>query len=449
MKELWEKGIQNAKQWSTSKLVRQYTANTGWMMITRAAWIVSALTVGIYVARQLGPYNFGVLNYAIALTGIFSIIASMSVDEIVIRQLVRHPERRDRELGNFFMLRLLLFGVMATVLGITLLRLNATAEVKWLCVIVACGYFGYVIQGSSLYFQSSVESKYYAIPQLYACLISSTIRAAAAYFSWPLAVFAVAEASMLLTTFWGSLLLYWRRIASPFRWNWDWREIWQLLKTALPLAICGVFGLVYARTDQLMVEYFLGPEAVGYYSLAARITENWALCSYLLCLSFFPAVISASQISMEAYHKQLHRLYFLVFWCMAAAATVTVLLSHPLILLLFGRAYLPTVPVLNVFVWTLLGTALLNVFSQWAINEKRIAMIAWAFGSGALINVILNPLLIKMIGINGAAWSSLISMPLGLTLTLLLSSVGRDHLSLMLRSVFTIPSFRLGEHRGE
>lgn len=419
------------------------------MMVTRAAWILSALTVGIYVARQLGPYNFGVLNYAIALTGIFSIIASMSVDEIVIRQLVRHPERRARELGNFFMLRLLLFAAMATALGVTLLVLQTTTEVKWLCVIVACGYFGYVVQGCSLYFQSTVESKYFAIPQLFACLISSTIRAAAAYFSWPLAIFAIAEASIHLITFLGCLLLYWRRVSSPLVWNWDWREIWQLLKTALPLAICGVFSLVYARTDQLMVEYFLGSAAVGYYSLAARFTENWALCSYLLCLSFFPAVISAALISAEAYHKQLHRLYFLVFWCMAAAAAITVLLSFPFILLLFGRAYLPTVPVLNVFVWTLLGTALLNVFSQWAINEKRIAMIAWVFGSGAVINAILNPILIKMIDITGAAWSSLVSMPLGLVLTLLFSSHGSIHLSLILRSIFTLPSFKLGEHGGE
>jgi O-antigen/teichoic acid export membrane protein len=259
----------------------------------------------------------------------------------------------------------------------------------------------------------------------------------------------MAEALIHLITFGGCLLLYWRRVSSPFVWNWDWREIWQLLKIALPLAICAVFSLVYARTDQLMVEYFLGPAAVGYYALAARITENWALCSYLLCLSFFPAVISAAQISPEAYNKQLHRLYFLVFWCMVAAAAVTVLLSYPLILLLFGKAYLPTVPVLNVFAWTLLGTALLNVFSQWAINEKRITMIAWAFGSGAVINVILNPLLIKLIGINGAAWSTLISMPLGLSLTLLFSSGGRAHLSLMLRSLFTLPSFKLGEHRAE
>jgi len=449
LKELLNRGIKHAKQWYTSKLVRQYTANTGWLMITRAAWIFSALTVGIYMARKLGPYNFGVLNYAIALTGIFSIIASMSVEEIVIRELVRHPERRDRELGNLFMLRLLLFGVMATTLGITLLSLHATAEVKWLCVIVASGYFGYVVQGASLYFQSSVESKYYAISQLLACLISSTIRAAAAYFSWPLAIFAMAEASINLIIFWGSLLFYWWRVSSPLVWNWDWREIWQLLKTALPLAICGVFSLVYTRTDQLMVEYFLGPAAVGYYALVARITENWSLCSYLLCLSFFPAVISAAQISTEAYHKQLHRLYFLVFWCMVGAAAVTVLLSHPLILLLFGRAYLPAVPVLNIFAWTLLGTALLNVFSQWAINEKRITMIAWAFGSGAIINVILNPLLIKLIGINGAAWSTLVSMPLGLSLTLLFSSVGRAHLSLMLRFIVTLPSFKLGEHRAE
>jgi O-antigen/teichoic acid export membrane protein len=404
------------------------------------------LIVGIYVARQLGPYNFGILNYSIALTGIFSLIATIGVDEIVIRQLVRQPERRDRELGNLFILRLLLFTAMAATLIITLLSMNVTLEIKWLCVIIGCGYFGYVMQGSALYFQSSVESKYFAIPQLFACLIHNTIRAAAAYFTWPLAVFALAEASIHLITFWGCLVLYWRRVSSPLIWNWDWHEISQLLKTALPLAICGVFGLVYSRTDQLMLEYFLGPAAVGYYSLAARITENWALCSYLLCLSFFPAVVSAAQISTEAYHKQLHRLYFLVFWCMVTATVVTSLLSYPVILLLFGQAYLPTVPVLKVFVWTLLGTALLNVFSQWAINEKRIGMIAWAFGSGVVINVILNPLLIKLIGINGAAWSTLVSMPIGLVLTLLCTSHGHRHLLFILHSIFTLPSFQLNEY---
>lgn len=440
------KALLLAKTWATSKLVRQYTANTGWMMATRAAWILSAFTVGIYVARKLGPYNFGVLNYAIALTGIFSIIATMGVEELVIRQLVQHPERRDRELGNFFMLRLFLFAIMAMTLGITLILINASAEVKWLCVIVAIGYLSFSMQGCAIYFQAKVESKYYAIPLLTACLVNSVIRAIAAWYDWPLAIFALAEAAINFVSFVGSLFFYWHRVASPWLWNWDWNEIWRLLKLALPLAICGVFSLVYTRTDQLMIEFFLGPAAVGYYSLAARFTENWSLCAYLLCLSFFPAVVTAALISPEAYRKQLHRLYFMVFWSMAAVATTTVLLGYPVIFLLFGHAYLPTVPVLNIFTWTLLGNALLCVFSQWAINEKRIPMIAWAFGSGTVINVILNPLLIKMLGINGAAWSTMISMPLGLVLTLLWSRIGRSHLSLILRAVFTLPSFKLDEH---
>jgi len=435
-----------AKEWFNSKLVRQYTANTGWMLATRAAWIISAFTIGIYVARKLGPYKFGVLNYAIALTGIFAIIVTMSVEEFVIRQLVKEPDRRDRILGNFLVLRLFLFAAMALVLGTTLLLLNLTNEVRCLCLIIACGYAGFTVQGCALYFQANVESKYFAIPQLLACLINSVTRGLAAWYDWPLAVFALAEATNNIIPFGVSVLYYWQRVASPLRFTWDWRECWSLLKTALPLAICGIFYLVYYRTDQLMIEYFMGPEAVGYYSLAARFTENWAICIGLLCGAFFPAVVTAAQISQQVYHKQLHRLYFLVFWSMAAAAGVTVLLGRPVIHFFFGAAYLPTVPILYVFVWSLLGSALLGVFSHWAINEKRIALIAWSFSLGAVINIILNPILIKGLGINGAAWSTLISMPVGLVLILLLTSAGRDHLGLLLRGIITLPSFKLGPH---
>jgi O-antigen/teichoic acid export membrane protein len=417
------------------------------MLAARAAWILSAFTVGIYVARKLGPYSFGVLNYAIALAGIFSIIGTAGVEEIVIRQLLREASRRDRILGNLFMLRLVLLAAMGAALGITLWRMHATAEVKLLCAVAGGGYVGVLVQGGGLYFQSAVQSKHAAIPNLVSCVVNSFVRGLAAYFDWPLVVFAMAEAGNVIIYHVGCLFVYWRRVASPWAWNWSWAEIWMLLKDALPLALWGVFSIVYARTDQLMVQYFLGPAAVGYYSLAGRFVENWAIGASLVCVSFFPAVVTAAQISKDAYRKQLHRLYFLVFWCMAGAAAVTFVLGHPVIALLFGQAYLPSVPVLRVFIWMLLGIALLNVFIQWAINEKRLGLIAWSCGSGAFINALLNPLLIHLVGINGAAWSSFISMPLGLVLTLIWTSDGREHLRLMLRSVLTLPSFRLREHQ--
>jgi len=426
--------------------VRRYTANIGWLLATRISWIVSAFSVGIYATRKLGPIRFGTLNYALALTGMFSIIATMSIDEIVVRQLVQKTANRDRVLGNFFMVRLVLFLIMTAALGLTLPWLHLSSEVRVLCIIIAVGYSGILAQGSGLYFQAQVESKYVAIPQLFSCLTNAIVRLSAAYFDWPLAVFALAESGNVFLYHFGCLGVYWKRIASPFRWTWDWVEVWTLFRTAFPLSICSVFSLVYARTDQLMIEHFLGPAAVGYYSLASRFIENWALAANMLCISFFPAIVTAAQISLGAYQKQLHRLYFMVFWCMAAAAVLTSLLSRPIILLLFGQAYLPTVPVLRVFSWTLLGTALLLVFSQWAINEKHLRMIASGFVAGAILNIIFNPLLIYLFGITGSAWSSLLSMPLGLTVTLFQQSLGREHLIFIIRSISRLPSFRLGEH---
>ena len=438
--------MDHVKSWAGNHHVRRYAANMGWMMGTRAAWVLSAFTVGIYVARKLGPYRFGELNFAIALTGIFSIIATMSVEEIVIRQLVKEPEHTPRILANFFVFRLILFLIMAGVLGITLFLLRLPSETKHLCLIIGAGYASYLAQGSVLYFQARVKSKYAAIPQLLACLINSLLRLIAAYLDWPLAMFALAESCNLAIYYFGSMYLFWRRENIPWTWEWDWTELRGLLKSALPLAICSVFSLVYARTDQLMVGYYLGPEAVGYYSLATRITENWAIAANLMCLSFFPAVVTAAQMTAGAYQKQLHRLYFLVFWSMAGAAFLTILLSRPVISLLFGLAYLPAVPVLKVFVCTLLGTALLNVFALWAINEHRLALIFWSFASGATINIVMNPIMIHWIGIKGAAWSSLISMPLGLTLALNCCYEGKKHFRLLVRSILSLPSFTLGQH---
>ncbi|MFA6717263.1 MAG: flippase [Victivallales bacterium] len=431
------------REWMGNMLVRQYGKNVLWMLSARFFWIISAFTVGIYAARRLGPYRLGLLNYAIAFTGLLAIIASMNLGDFVIRQLVNHPERRDRILGNFFMLRLILFVIMGAILGAALFFFNIAPEIRQLCVILGIGYLGFTMQGCALYFQARVESKYYAIAQLAACLTSNVIRGCAAWYEWPLVYFAAAEASINLISFGGCLPFFLWRAGSPLRWNFAWKEIRQLLFVAWPLAIRSIFSLVYAQTDQLMLKYFLGAQSVGYYSLATRFTENWALFISLLSVSFFPAIIGASKISPEAYRKQLHRLYFLVFWSMAAAAGVTVLLGYPFILLLYGRPFLPAVPVLYIYVWSLLGTSLLAVFCQWAINEKRLVMIGWALGTGTLINVILNPLLIKAIGITGAAWSTLLSMPLGLALTLFCSRCGREHIVLMLRSIFTIPSFRL------
>ncbi len=84
---------------------KRYFANTSWLMGHRVLSMIVALFVGIYVARYLGPERFGLLSYAGSFVGLFTALATLGLDGIMVRELVKTPERRDELLGTAFWLK--------------------------------------------------------------------------------------------------------------------------------------------------------------------------------------------------------------------------------------------------------------------------------------------------------------------------------------------------------
>ncbi|MEI2722451.1 MAG: oligosaccharide flippase family protein [Verrucomicrobiota bacterium] len=82
-------------------------ANLSWLIGIRIFRMVVGVIVLGSVGRYLGPEQFGVLNYAIALTAIFGVFATLGMDGIVIREMVNRPEQTPQILGTAFGLRLL------------------------------------------------------------------------------------------------------------------------------------------------------------------------------------------------------------------------------------------------------------------------------------------------------------------------------------------------------
>jgi len=79
--------------WSSSGFKR-YFVNTGWLFFERISRMAISLFVGIYVARYLGPGNYGLLSYANSFVILFSAISTLGLDNIVVRDLVK-DEKRD------------------------------------------------------------------------------------------------------------------------------------------------------------------------------------------------------------------------------------------------------------------------------------------------------------------------------------------------------------------
>ena len=173
--------------------LHRYGSNLLWLLAEKALRLVLGLVVGIYVARQLGPAQYGLLNYAISFVSIFSVIGTLGMDAIVVRELVRRPDESAILLGSAFRLKIFGFAGMAAVLVGILLFSPMSSASRLLIGIILGGYAFQTLQILDCYFQSKVLSRYTVMSQVGALAIISAFRLWLAWRQAPLWLFAAAE----------------------------------------------------------------------------------------------------------------------------------------------------------------------------------------------------------------------------------------------------------------
>ncbi len=438
--------IKIINEWKQSPVVYRFVSNSFWMVCARCFWVLNALTVGVFVARKLGPHEYGVVNYAVAYVGLFSVIAGLGVDRIIQRDFILHPENRNRLAGNYFLFKIVMTVLMLAVCGFSLF-FNSNPQLVTACLIVSTGYIFYPLNTVCLILNVLVKNEYNAFAQLITCFVYNGLRLAAVLYTATVEIYLIAEA--LLTGLPAILffLFYCWKVGNPLRWTYSVRETFRLLIPALPLSFSAVFGTVYARTDMLMLEHYIGISSIGYYTIAARFTENWILFTGLFSSIFSVAVINGFKTSPEEYKKQLHRYYFMLFFISIPPVILNFLSGDFVIHFLYGSAYAPAIPVFYVYMLSIVFTTLLGGFFCHAMNENRLYTIAAVSGAGALLNIPLNMFLIPCFGMCGAAFSTVVSMPLGFLVVILLTAKGRADLRFIFFSLIHLPSFWLNKEK--
>jgi len=395
------------KAWA-HKGLRHYGANTSWLFAEKAVRMVIGFVVGIYVARQLGPSQYGLLNYAIAFVGIFSVIAGLGLDQIVVRELVKYPEKRNSLLGSTFVMKLAGFFLMLAGIGITLYFKNDDQATNLIILVIAAGYLFQIFQTIDVYFQSQVLSKYVAISQVVAWSLVSCGRAFCAWKGYPLIYFAWLEAINMCLMSLGYLFFYTIKVSHPFHWRFDLSLAKDLLKNSWPLLLSGAAVMIYMRIDQVMIKSMLGNTEVGYYAIALRFVELWYFVPIIICSSLFPSIVRAKEISKEHYHHRLQMLFTLMIW-LAIAIALAMTFVLPYFIRYFLGKYINSIPIILIYSWNLVFVFAGIARSKWLINENLVRWALYCSIGGVIINVILNYILIDYMGVVGAAVSTLIS----------------------------------------
>jgi len=137
--------------------------NISWLFYDKIIRILGGLLVGIWVARYLGPGDFGVLNYALAYTALFKIFANLGLDQIIIREIVKKPKLTPYLLGTAFGVKLAGGLVAITLIAVSLFFMEMNALTKIVVMVIAAGFIFQSLDVIDFYYQSQVLSKYVVI----------------------------------------------------------------------------------------------------------------------------------------------------------------------------------------------------------------------------------------------------------------------------------------------
>ena len=388
---------------------RKYFANTSWLMVERILRMGVSLFVGIYVARYLGPERYGFLSYANSFVGIFLAFATLGLDEIVVRELVKTPEQREIILGSSFFLKLVgtLLMWMAILAAVPFTENDLKANI--LITIIA---FGAVFQAFNVIdfnFQAKVKSKYVVHAQFVQLIVSSIVKIILVVNESPLIWFASVYCLDAIVLAVGLVFVYFYNGENIFCWKWSFETSKYLLHDSWPLILAGVVVSVYMKIDQVMIKEMLGAKEVGLYAAAVKLSEAWYFLPMAITSSLFPAIINAKIYQKEDYFQRLQKLYDLMVWIAVAIALPTAILSPWIVELLYGNEYLESSSVLIIHIWSGIFVFLGVASSKYLLAENYIKKTFYRTFVGALLNIIMNYYLIGIMGINGAALSTFAS----------------------------------------
>jgi len=388
---------------------RKYFANTSWLMGERILRMGVSLFVGIYVARYLGPERYGFLSYANSFVGIFLAFATLGLDEIVVRELVKTPEQREIILGSSFLLKLVGTLLMWTAILATVPFTENDLQTNFLIIIIA---FGVVFQAFNVIdfnFQAKVQSKYVVHAQFVQLIVSSIVKIILVVNETPLIWFASVYCLDAIVLAIGLVFVYFYNGENIFCWKWSFETSKYLLHDSWPLILAGVVVSIYMKIDQVMIKEMLGAKEVGLYAAAVKLSEAWYFLPMAITSSLFPAIINAKIYQKEDYFQRLQKLYDLMVWIALAIALPTAILSSWIVELLYGNEYLESSSVLIIHIWSGIFVFLGVASSKYLLAENYIKKTFYRTFVGALLNIIMNYYLIGIMGIKGAALSTFAS----------------------------------------
>jgi len=411
----------------------KYFKNTSWLFAEKILRMLVGLFVGIWIARYLGPEQFGLLSYALSFVGLFSIFATLGLDSIVVRELIKDHTTHNKILGTALILKLFGSFIVLSFLAIAIFFTNNDTYTNILIFIIASATIFQSFNVIDFFFQSQVLSKYVVYTNIISLLLSSTLKIILIILNAPLITFAFVLVFDSFVIASGLIYFYIKhsnRRLKNINFSKDTAIV--LLQNSWPLILSGLVISIYMKIDQVMIKDILGNEAVGQYAAAIRIIEPLYIIPNIIAQSLFPMFLqNKDNISLN--NKLIIFYSFLIFLGLAIGLILSIN-AQTIILLLYGDSFFKSIEVFSIYSLSLFLIYLSIGNGRWFIIKNLQRKVFYRTTIAMFINIYLNYILIPIYGLVGAAYATFISYLFGVFFSMLFFQDTRENFFLSLQA---------------
>lgn len=384
----------------------RFINNTNWLIFQNIYSMGLSLVVGALSARYLGPSNYGLIGYGASLVNLFTAISQLGIDNVLINEMMKHPEDKGRVMGTALCMRACSATVSLVCAMVLVILIEPGNYVLWF--ITGIQAFAIALRAYELlneWFLSELKSKYYVIANI--CgqtavgvwkIILLILQASVVWFAASTTIQAFVCGGIVITVF---------LLTRDFRLGFCLQYARDIFSRSKHYVLAGLAIALYTQMDKVMLGKLMGEKEVGFYTAAMTIAMLWEFVPQAIINSSRVLILEKKKKDEQEYLNELQLLLFAINILGLAVGVVMQLFGGIAVHILYGKEYEAAVPVLKLLIWSTMFAMVGVARNIWSVAEEKNQYSKNYTICGGIFNLVFNAVTIPVWGIYGAAVSTL------------------------------------------
>lgn len=391
---------------TNTKKTNKFINNSVWMIIGRIYQMLLSLVVGSLTARYLGPDNYGIINYSLSYINILNVICSLGFEGVLVKRIVNGYDE-GKLIGTTLLLRIVtsILSIVGLVIFFVVAPLDGVTKI--VAIIQSVSLIFNIYEIIELWLQAKMMSKYAVIARSIASTVVGLWKILLLCLNVSVSFFAISTVIESLVILIALLISYKKLKGSKPKVNFQ--DIKPLIKEGSQFLLSSICIIIYTRMDKIMLGSMIDTTTVGIYSSALIISELWQFVPMAIINSSRPLLLEYKQEDEKKYNDKIILVYSTIIFLAIIVGLFMTIFGKMIIGILYGSKYLSAYPALCILIWASSFAVLGSARTTWLITENKEKYLKKYVLWGAIVNLVLNLILIKPFGAIGVAFATLIA----------------------------------------